>query len=78
MFIAIAAKRHEYLYRSSTRLAVPKASAGKIAKALTDAKYRIKDGEVWHPFETEGEETYGKARLYKGNIRITYEYGFGL
>ena len=65
MFIAIAPKGQEFFYRTSTRLKVSKASANKIAKILTDAGYKLKAGEVWHPYDTEfGEDAMaGRASI---------------
>ena len=75
MFIAIAPKGQEYIYKRITRLSVPKASAQMIADVLTENRYKLRDGEVWHVYETEfGEdEMSGRARLYKGKIRVNWE-----
>lgn len=75
-FIAIAPKGREYIYKRSSMLAVPKKSAQVIADALTKERYRIKDGEVWHVYDTEyGDEDFisGNVRnLGKGRLRITH------
>lgn len=74
MFIAIAPKGQEYIYRRLTRLAVPKSSAYKIADILTKNKYKLREGEVWHAYVTEyGEEMAGRARMYKGNVHIKWD-----
>lgn len=76
MFAAIAVKGKEFLYRSSTRVAVPKASAKTILEVLNKTGYRLRDGEVWHLYDTEvGEEMMaGRARLLKGrDVRIKWE-----
>ncbi len=76
MFVAIAVKGKEFLYKASTRVAVPKSSAKKILEVLNTTGYHLKNGEVWHLYDTEfGEELIsGKARLLKGrDVRITWE-----
>ena len=73
MFIAIAPKGKEFFYKESSRIKVSKASAYKIAKALTDAKYKLNDGEVWHTYETEGEMMYGRAYIRKNHLRVIWE-----
>jgi hypothetical protein len=80
MFIAITNKGQEFLYRSSSRLAVSKASAQKIADALTEVNYYLNEGQKWHvyddPFYEREGYLYGKARVYKGNVKVSREYGF--
>lgn len=80
MFIAVTQKGAEYCYRSSSRLKVTKASAQKIAEALTKANFFLKEGQKWHvyddPFYETYEHMYGKARVYKGNVKVSYNYGF--
>ena len=74
MFIAIAPKGKEYIYRRNTRLSVSKASAQKIAEILTDKRYWLNEGEVWHSYDTEyQDEMYGKATIRKGIIRVTWD-----
>ena len=52
-FIAIAPRGAEYLYRRSSMIAVPKASAIKIMTALNSLRYQLKDGEVWHIYDND-------------------------
>jgi len=59
-FIAIAPIGKEFYFRSSTMIATPTASAEKIAKALNNAKYLLKDGETWHVYDNDS--------YYNGNI----------
>ena len=46
-FIAVSPKGTEYMYNRETMIAVPKASAQKIADFLTKVGYRLKNNEVW-------------------------------
>lgn len=46
-FIAVSSKGTEYMYNRETMIAVPKASAQKIADLLTKVGYRLKNNEVW-------------------------------
>ena len=46
-FIAVSPKGQEFMFDKRRMIAVPKTSAKKIADALTKAKYKLKDGEVW-------------------------------
>lgn len=74
MFVAIAVKGKEFLYRANTRLSVPKSSANKIREILNKTGYHLRDGEIWHVYDTEfGDEMAGSARMRKGNVRINWE-----
>lgn len=44
----------EYLYSPKSAHAVPKSSARKIMDALNNAKYDLRDGQVWHLHEVGG------------------------
>ena len=77
MFIAIAPRGQEYIYKRITRLAVSKASAHKIAEILTQNRYKLRDGEVWHAYDTEyGDEMSGKASIRKGIVTIKWEVAY--
>lgn len=80
MFIAIAPKGAEYYYKASSRLGVSKASAQRIADALTKANYFLKEGQVWHvyddPYYDNHDHYYGTARVYKDRIKVNYDFGF--
>ena len=74
--LAKAEKGAEFLYIASSCHEVSKASADVICKALNDAKYDLKDGQVWHKFtdfcQYSGGWTYAlgqKFTRYKGRIR---------
>ena len=49
--IAKACKGAEYLFSKHSVHAVPASSAQRIADALNGAKFRLKDGEVWHVYD---------------------------
>lgn len=73
--IAKSVKGAEYMYNASSAHKVSKASAQKIADALNNAKWNIKDNEVWHVHEIDRyDRAYDYAewqefRVYKGSIR---------
>ena len=75
MFIAIAPKGQEYLYKTVTRLKAPKRSAERMAEILTESKYKLRDGEVWHAYETEfhEDEMYGKVTMRKGAVYVHWD-----
>ena len=57
-FIAITTPGTEFLFRRSSAIVTPAASAEKIAAALNAAKYQIKPGEKWHVYENEYIDDY--------------------
>ena len=66
----------EFFYEFSSCHEVSKASADMICKALNDAKYDLKDSEVWHKFTDFCQYSNGwtfalgqKFTRYKGRIR---------
>lgn len=66
----------EFFYESSSCHEVSKASADMICKTLNDAKYDLKDGEVWHKFTDFCQYSNGwtfalgqKFTRFKGRIR---------
>lgn len=73
--IAISVKGAEYMYRAKTAHRVSKASGQKIADALNEARYQLKDNEVWHVHEIDRYDfAYPFAdahafKVYKGSIR---------
>lgn len=75
MVVAISAKGHEFLYSAKTAHKVSKASAEKICKALNEAKYHLKDGDIWHVHEIDKYDNawiYAheqEFRVWKGNIQ---------
>ena len=76
MILAIAVGGKEYLYRSDSAHYVSKASADYICKALNDIRYKLRDGEVWHKFDsldwTSTAWTFAqrqKFTKYKNRIR---------
>ncbi len=75
-FIAIAPKGQEFFYKRSSMIAVPKTSANKIAKALTDLQYKIKDGEVWHVYDNNWAANYSIEKEIKryGKRMPVYRY----
>ena len=75
MFIAIALKGKEYMYKARTRLEVSEKKVEKILEVLNTARYYLKDGEVWHPYEGGyGDVTYGTAMLKRtGDVKIRWE-----
>lgn len=52
--LAKSAEGAEYLYSAKSAHAVPKSSARKIMDALNDARYDLRDGQVWHIHEVGG------------------------
>jgi len=79
-FIAIAPIGTEFLFRRSSAIAIPTASAEKIAKALNNAKYQIKQGETWHIYDNDAymdEYIERQIKSYKAgrNIKVSYYHG---
>ena len=71
----------EVFYEPSSCNEVSKASADMICKALNDAKYDLKDGEVWHKFTDFCQYSNGwtfalgnKFTRFKGRIREVRRY----
>lgn len=52
-FIAAAPAGAEFCFRKSSMIAVPSASAARIAEDLTAQRYQLKPGEVWHVYEND-------------------------
>lgn len=76
-FIAIAPKGHEFIYKKSTMISTPAASAQRIANILNKSNYLIQAGETWHVYESgyyEKDFIFKKARIYKNRVRITATY----
>ena len=49
--LAITHPGREYSYKLFTAHSVPKSSANRIRDALNAARFRLKDGEIWHVYE---------------------------
>ena len=74
--LAKAVLGQEFLYNASSSHEVSKASADIICKALNEARWQLKDGEVWHKFTNFCQYSDGwtfalgqKFTRYKGRIR---------
>lgn len=74
--LAKAVLGKEFFYDASSSHEVSKASADIICKALNDAKYDLKDGQVWHKFTDFCQYSNGwpfalgqKFTRFKGRIR---------
>ena len=67
-FIARAVIGQEFFYVRSSAHSVPTSSAYKIRDALNAARFRLKDGETWHVFESEGEPVYQRFFIRSGRI----------
>ena len=52
-FIAIAPKGQEFVFNKASMIAVPTSSAQKIADTLTELKYKLKEGQVWHVYDND-------------------------
>jgi signal recognition particle subunit SEC65 len=52
-FIAIAPKGQEFIFNKASMIAVPTPSAQKIADTLTELKYKLKEGQVWHVYDND-------------------------
>lgn len=80
-FIAITKTGTEFLFNRSSMIAVPAASAEKIAAALNNVNYRIKAGEKWHVYENDyylnGYITNQIKAFRNGKIRISYNSYYG-
>ena len=82
--LAKAVLGKEFLYDASSSHEVSKASADVICKALNDAKYQLKEGEVWYRYNDFCQYSGGwpyacgqKFTKYKGRIReVRKYYGF--
>lgn len=72
--IAISTKGQEFMYSGRTAHKVSEASANMICKALNDAKYRIKEDEVWFVHDVDRYDVaydyaqYQSFKRYKGKI----------
>lgn len=72
--LAISSKGHEFLYRASTAHKVSERSWKKIMDALNEAKYGLKENEVWHMHEVSSYDNayafanYQEFSIYKGTI----------
>lgn len=72
--LAISAKGKEFLYNASTAHKVSERSGKVIMDALNEAKYKLKDGEVWHIHEVDRYDnayafaSYQEFSIRKGNI----------
>lgn len=75
MFIAIAPKGKEYMYKARTRLEVSEKNVNEILDIMNTAGYHLKEGEVWHSYEGGyGDVVYGTAKLKKNNdVRVSWE-----
>ena len=74
--LAKAVLGQEFFYEAASCHEVSKASADVICKALNDAKYNLKDGEIWHKFTDFCQYSNGwpfalgqKFTRFKGRIR---------
>lgn len=80
-----AIKGKEFLYDGTSAHEVSKAAADIICKALNDAKYKLKDNEVWYKYTDFCKYSSGweyavqqQFTRYKGSIRerkIYYAFG---
>ena len=52
-FIAVSKKGQEFVFDRRRMIAVPTSSAKKIADTLTELKYKLKEGEVWHVHDND-------------------------
>lgn len=52
-FIAKAVKGQEFLFSRSSMIGVPASSALKIATALNNSKYELKEGQIWHVYDND-------------------------
>ena len=75
-FIAITAEGKEFMYKTSSMIAVPSSSAQDIADALTREKYQIKDGQKWHVYNNDWYSDSLIARQIKryGRRMPVYSY----
>ena len=68
--LAITRPGEEFLYKVATAHNVNQAKAKKIADMLNNAKYMLKDGEIWYPYEVDEYDTaYDFAQFQR------FEYG---
>lgn len=52
-FIAIAAEGQEYIFSKANMIAVPTSTAQKIADALNEVRYKLKQGQIWWVFDND-------------------------
>lgn len=52
-FITVSKKGQEFVFDRRRMIAVPTSSAKKIADTLTELKYKLKEGEVWHVHDND-------------------------
>lgn len=75
LVLAKSIKGQEFLYSARSAHKVSKASANSICKALNDAGYELKEGEVWHVHQVDKYDNawvyaHGQEfRVRKGNIQ---------
>ena len=52
-FIAKTVIGHEFLFSKASMIGVPASSALKIATALNNSKYELKEGEIWYVYDND-------------------------
>lgn len=52
-FVAKTTKGQEFLLDLDSLIAVPESSRQRICDALNNAKYRLKEGQIWHIYEND-------------------------
>jgi len=55
--VAKSIKGQEFLYNAKSAHRVSERSANLICKALNEAKYNLKEGEVWHVHDIDRYDT---------------------
>lgn len=79
-FLAKSATGCGFMFNRSECIAVPTASADKIAAALNRSRYHLKEGQTWYKHENDlyfDGFICSEIRSYKegGNIKLYKYYG---
>ena len=72
-FVAIAPKGQEYIYKRSSMIGAPAASAQRIADALNANNYQLQPGFIWHIYDNDfitNDYIFRTASIYKNKLRI--------
>lgn len=72
LYISKALKGKEFLHSRYENYQVPRSSAEKICQIMNEARFELKDGEVWHIYEGPELDVCinGTARMYKGSVKL--------
>ena len=70
--ISKTAKGIEYIHSKNECYAVSNRSANKICQAMNDARWKLKDNEVWHVYDYNwctDNDTFMRLSIYNGIVK---------